>query len=136
MKYVLLLILFCCSCQKHKMYYDIENQRLVSCNNIAFNYFSVEDNTEKFTFIWKDSTKGAPLSINLKKIPKGFSCRDGLKDRIFQMKPNKTYLIEKSGQGKISNMIKIWSNSSSNVYKTTHSNCDYTNGGVPKKWVQ
>lgn len=135
MKYIIIFLLIV-SCEKHKMHYDIGSQQLVSCNKIPFYYFKISNNNTSFYFSWKDSINDCPKSINLRKIPKGYLCEDFLsKKKRFMLKSNSEYLIEKSGMGKMSHMIKIWTDNQGNVYKTTTPDCSLPDG-VPEDWIK
>lgn len=134
---IVLVILFS-SCQNHKMYFDIEKQELISCNKSPFTYLGIEDENDAYSLIWEDTIKDVPCILNFNKLlPKEYEVKkNGLKIiKSFKLEPNMEYTLVKSGYGKMTHMIKVWTNSIGKVYKTTHPNCD-CDDGVPEEWVK
>jgi hypothetical protein len=139
MKKILIIVItiLLTSCNtNHKMYYDLEKQELLSCNNLPFYNLSIDGINDGIHIYWEDSIK-TPDAINLNNIPDGYyKTTGGIKrKKPFKLKPNNEYTISKSGLGKMTHMIKIWTDATGNVYKTTNPNCD-CDDGVPEEWVK
>lgn len=126
-KYIItVLVVLFSSCQNHKMYFDIEKQELISCNKKDFRSLGIDDENDAYLLIWKDTINDVPQIINFNNLPKGYEVTmSGMKTiKSFKLKPNMKYELEKYGGGQNSHIIKIWTDATGKVYKTTHPNCD------------
>ncbi|MFB3388684.1 hypothetical protein [Flavobacterium sp. LAR06] len=114
-----------CSCTGHDMYYDINNQKLISCNNKKFRMLEISGKSDEVSLFWSDTVQDAPKILSLNHIPKEYEIRTGglKRNRPFFLIPNESYLIIKSGSGESNHSIRIWTNSKGSVYKTTHPQC-------------
>lgn len=127
------LILISCaflftSCRSTEIFFDINEQAIISCENNSINNLIIETDLSKTNFdeitcrhdlFWKDSLKEAPSKIYLKDIYKIYS----IKNKIFSL-PKGYYKITNDGSGDEGySEIKIWVNNQGKVYKTDKSSC-------------
>ncbi|AND64192.1 hypothetical protein B0A78_11495 [Flavobacterium columnare NBRC 100251 = ATCC 23463] len=129
------LLISCNSDTVHQIYFDVEKQVLYSCNESPLKNISIESDSiskegfpinESMMLVWNNNQKSPPLEISFKKIPVYYTyTKGGIKRNIkyFNLKPNCSYFIEKWGGGKKSFIVKIWTDSLRNIYKTTHKDC-------------
>lgn len=120
------LAIIICSCSDHKMYYDVKNQELISCDKKRFRMLEISSENEGTTLFWYDTVNMAPNVLILNNIPDGYEIKtDGLRRKNpFLLIPNESYLIIKSGGGVPEDSVRIWTDSKGKVYKTTKSKCN------------
>lgn len=133
---VLMLMLSILSCKRthHEFYFDIKQQKVVSCDKVPIYSLDIENDSIKADgflyeggglFVWKGDISSAPRDFSFEKIPKEYHYfKGGILSKLnFKFKPNCKYTLEKSGGGSPSFKIRIWTDSTRKVYKTTHSEC-------------
>jgi len=121
------------SCNSNAIYFDIETQSLQSCNSKGIKRIYVEDesSTETYLISWTDTVSTAPDNIKLKNIQCGYNIYKGWKDEQinaynFKLLPSKAYVIKRVQGDASSFKIKIWTDNSGNISKTSHSSCSST----------
>lgn len=111
----------------HEMYFNIDKQQLVCCDKIKLGmlHFDDDNHKESISLFWEHNETNPPEFLDLNNIPNGYkNTTGGLKrKKKFRLSINSSYTIEKSGGGSPSFKIRIWTDSSGKVYKTTHSIC-------------
>jgi hypothetical protein len=126
------ILLSSCKVTDHNFYFDTKEQLIISCDNERiFKLLISNDSIKADGFLyesakyltWKGKPSLAPHEFSFNKIPKDFHYFEGKSAIDFKFKPNNKYTIEKSGGGNPSFKIRIWTDSSGKVYKTTHSIC-------------
>jgi hypothetical protein len=141
---ILISLVIFTSCTTHHIYFDIEKQRLISCNGDPLLKLSINGNSgngidDGCTIRWKGNNNESPFSIDINNLPKGYIELTGGIKRLkpFKLYPNSQYTIDKSGMGLSPHYIRIWTNAKGIVYKTTNPNCDCGDGddGIPTDWV-
>lgn len=119
------LVIMLCSCSGHDMYYDINNQKLISCDKKRFRMLEISGESDGVLLFWSDTARQAPKILSLNHISKEYEIRTGglKRNKPFFLIPNESYLITKSGSGEPDYSIRIWTNSKGTVFKTTHPKC-------------
>lgn len=121
-------ILLLTSCRSTDIFFDINEQAIISCDNNSINNLIIETDSSKTNFdeiicrhdlFWKDSSTKAPSKIYLIDIYKVYS----VKNKIFLL-PKGYYKITNDGSGDEGySEIKIWVDNQGKVYKTDKSSC-------------
>ena len=129
------VLLYSCHNPSHKLSFNIKRQILYSCDSNPIYHLTIDNDsiTKKgFPFeggvilSWNDSINNPPKEINILHVSSNYLfSKGGIETNIkyFKLKPNCSYLIEKWGEGKPSFYIRVWTNSTGSVYKTTHPQC-------------
>lgn len=119
------LLFLLISCLSNAISFDIEKQSIVSSNSKGMRniYITNEINRDYYRISWEDSLRNSPSEINLLKIKKGYKIYSGWQSKQieinnFKLKPNSVYIIERSQGDATSSKIKIWTNKTSNIYKS------------------
>lgn len=131
---LLIFIFFMFSCKRthHEFYFDIKEQKVVSCDKVPFYSLYIDNDsiTKKgFNYDygaileWKGDRQLTPYDFSFNNIPKEFHYFKGESAVNFKFKANSKYTLEKSGGGSPSFKIRIWTDLNGKVFKTTHSNC-------------
>ena len=133
MKKILVILVFFASisCSNHKMYYNVDKQELISCNKLSFYNLSIDGVNDDIHIYWRDYIN-TPEVLNLNNISDGYKKTSGgiKRMRPFRLEPNSEYTISKSGLGKMTHMIKVWTDTTGKVFKTTNPNCDCDDGVI------
>lgn len=135
-KYVFLIILiflfFSCKRTHHEFYFDVKEQKVISCDNVPIYSLSINNDSIKangflyeggIILDWEGDRHSTPLNFSFNKIPNEYHYFEGKSATSFKFKPNCKYTLEKSGGGSPSFKIRVWTDSIGKVYKTTHSIC-------------
>ena len=125
---ILFIILLFSSCQSTDIYFDINSQSIVSCNDRSLKRILIEcDSLNKkdkdcvYDLFIKGKTIKAPSSININNITKVY----GLKNAKTILMPNSCYKITFVGGGDDGYTdLKIWLDGQGRVYKTNKPNCN------------
>lgn len=130
------VLVFSCKKTKHELSYNVKEQVFYSCNrsplrNLRISNDSIKKDGFLFEGAWLLSWNGKEgndilSELKLQNLPNNYTLTKGglrVDSKICKLKPNCSYLVEKFGGGQPSFFIRIWTNSISNVYKTTHPKC-------------
>ncbi|MDY3529819.1 hypothetical protein PG593_08530 [Riemerella anatipestifer] len=142
MKTKFILILFCgylfssCDNRGHSLAFNLQKQVFYSCDSSPIRNLSIRNDSITIDGL---SIEGAMLiswdgnvddeiakEISVSEIPKNYKfTKGGLKaDKSdYKLRGNSAYLIEKFGGGKSSFYLRIWTDSTGKVFKTTHPEC-------------
>jgi len=120
---------------QYELSFKVNEQKLVECNSRQLLSFSIENDSitkdngayEMTKIItWDNEGQQAPYEFSFKDIPEGYSLfgyKNNTSLNKLELKPNCSYTIEQYGGGGINFKIRIWTDSSGRVYKTTHPVC-------------
>lgn len=142
MKTIFFLILFCgflfvsCDNRVHNLAFDIQKQVFYSCDSSPIRNLSIKNDSitidgfpieGDMLITWDGNVDDQIVKeISTFEIPKKYKfTKGGLKadKNEYKLRTNSVYLIEKFGGGKSSFYLRIWTDSTGKVFKTTHSKC-------------
>lgn len=130
--FVLTFLFYSCKRSLHEFYFDVKNQKVISCDKVRFYELFIKNDSiteDNFPYesgkilVWKGDRGFAPYEFSFNKIPESFYFFKGKSAKRFKFKSNCRYIIEKGGGGSPSFRIKVWTDSKGKVYKTTHPSC-------------
>ena len=119
------------SCESNAISFDIRNQEVKSCDGKRISRLSIENDSifERFNIFCFDSIKTIPTSINLIKLPDGYFVQNYVNNlhapsRQLILSASSSYTITMSGGDVGSYKIRIWTDTSRLIYKTSTPFCE------------
>src|SRR6266536_5061449 len=119
------------SCYSNAIYFDVNAQSICSCNakEIRQVYIKNDSSSEVYLISWTDTILVAPKIINLKNIETGYSLYKGWnKKQIsineFKLAVLSTYTIERVQDDATTYKVKVWTDKTGNINKTSRSTCN------------
>lgn len=125
-----------CDYREHKLAFNTQKQILYSCDSSSIRNLSIKNESitkdgfpvEGGILITWEGKEGDKIvkEISISEIPKTYKITKGgikINKSEYRLSSNSVYLIEKSGGGKPSFYIRIWTDSLGKVFKTTHPKC-------------
>lgn len=134
--FIIIAILSLSACNKHEFSFDVKQQIFYSCNGIPIRNLTIKNDSIKndgfplegtVSIYWNGNAGDKILNeIDLSNIPNSYILKKGgfqTKNKNYKLKPYSSYTVEKFGGGRPSFYLKIWTDSSGKVFKTTHPKC-------------